>query len=1298
MSDDHLITLVQNTLANTVMLLERTVQRCQVADQTFEATRLGIQKRHALKETTIRSQLDQELDTHEQVYEQAMKQALDTWTANSDRLATQADEQKQEILDKSGAFHRTAAEAAENETWDTDSDYEMSVDVVQQELARTTKHLEEAQWRETNLLEQVSTLRRALGVKAEAPHTAPDPKPSPERSSVENVDRFLDRADKCVTRVKGTTRQRFMRHFNQFIGGGIPLAAGIAIGILTERMVLSISVGGVIGLIILVGMRIRARRKRRWLLSAAERLAAKGVALAERRFRITSSNHAQIVSKSRQFRDSKRKSTREQLAERIESAAPRTQRKLESLEVHYSETLSEARSRRAKAEQEAVADREGSVSASTAHAEDAHRSLQASTETAITAATEAHAAEWSDVIDGWARDQDQIQADLKHIAELQNGLAPHWPSWDANWASHSLPETFAGNIGIGRLRCGLNELPSGLPEDPRLAWTGPAVLELPAVIDFQGRGSLVIETNEQSHAEGIAIMQAQLARVLTTIPAGQVHLTLYDPIGLGQNFAGFMHLADSDETPVLKRVLTEPMHLESKLNDITEHMETVIQAYLRNEYESLEAYNKAAGQIEEPYHLLVLTDFPQGITDNAVKRIASILTSGPRCGVFACMLIDTTKKTPPLLQELDWNSNRVRLGKGDNGWRITEPPLGDFEFIPDHPPDDSTLTTIVQRVGEVASDTHRVEVPFELITPTEAEQWTRSSTDELRVTLGQSGANRFQELRLGRGTTQHALVAGRTGSGKSTLLHVLITNMALWYSPDELELHLIDFKKGVEFQTYAAHTLPHARVIAIESDREFGLSVLRRLDEELRRRGDLFREAGVQDVAGWRSHRDDPMPRVLLIVDEFQEFFVDDDALAQEAGLLLDRLVRQGRAFGIHVLMGSQTLDGAFSLARSTLGQMGVRIALQCAEADSYLILSDENPAARLLRRPGEAIYNDAGGKIEGNSPFQVVWLDDSQRDDALDAVATLDADRFPDAKRDQFVFKGNIPSLLHTDQNIETMVAATRWPASAPLDITMGDPIAVTPQTMLPLRNRTSCNILFVGQHPESGNALLTAALLQAAATLPPTTSPDQHGLMVWIFDGTPSDALFAGRIASFGEDLPHQVTRVTTKNIENEMQILADILASRSDGDHTNRATILLLGLQAHRIAPLRFAEDDFSFSPEESAMRPDKQFADILRDGPLVGIHSLLWFDGLNNLNRCLSRANQREFDLKVLFQMSSNDSAQLIDTTAAADLGGNRALLHLDDIGSIEKFRPWAMPDEQWLAETAARLSGRRHKGR
>jgi DNA segregation ATPase FtsK/SpoIIIE-like protein len=172
----------------------------------------------------------------------------------------------------------------------------------------------------------------------------------------------------------------------------------------------------------------------------------------------------------------------------------------------------------------------------------------------------------------------------------------------------------------------------------------------------------------------------------------------------------------------------------------------------------------------------------------------------------------------------------------------------------------------------------------------------------------------------------------------------------------------------VEFKAYAVGRLPHARVIGIESDREFGLSVLERLDGMLKERGERFRAEAVADLASYREARPDAVvPRILLVIDEFHEFFVEDDRIAQSAGLLLDRLVRQGRAFGIHVVLGSQTLGGAYSLARSTLGQMAVRVALQCSETDAHLILSEENTAARLLNRPGEAIYNDANGLVDGN-------------------------------------------------------------------------------------------------------------------------------------------------------------------------------------------------------------------------------------------------------------------------------------------------------------------------------------------
>src|SRR5947208_4572800 len=123
------------------------------------------------------------------------------------------------------------------------------------------------------------------------------------------------------------------------------------------------------------------------------------------------------------------------------------------------------------------------------------------------------------------------------------------------------------------------------------------------------------------------------------------------------------------------------------------------------------------------------------------------------------------------------------------------------------------------------------------------------------------------------------------------------------------------------------------------------------------------------------------MPQTLLMIDGFQEFCREEDKLAQDAAVLLDGLVREGRAFGVHVLLGSQTIGGTSGLARSTIGQMAVRIALQTSEADSQLILGDNNAAARLLTRPGEAIYNDQGGLVEGNSPFQIAWRPDERRE-----------------------------------------------------------------------------------------------------------------------------------------------------------------------------------------------------------------------------------------------------------------------------------------------------------------------------
>src|SRR5207244_7196254 len=176
-----------------------------------------------------------------------------------------------------------------------------------------------------------------------------------------------------------------------------------------------------------------------------------------------------------------------------------------------------------------------------------------------------------------------------------------------------------------------------------------------------------------------------------------------------------------------------------------------------------------------------------------------------------------------------------------------------YPLVLDSPPDGELCTRLMHLVGKQAKVASRVEVPFEFVAPAAQAWWSGDSRGGISVPLGRAGALQRQILSLGQGTAQHALVAGKTGSGKSTLLHALITQLALNYSPDEVELYLVDFKKGVEFKTYATHELPHARVVAVESEREFGLSVLQRLDAELRHRGERFRQAGVTDLNAFRQ-------------------------------------------------------------------------------------------------------------------------------------------------------------------------------------------------------------------------------------------------------------------------------------------------------------------------------------------------------------------------------------------------------------------------------------------------------------
>ena len=900
--------------------------------------------------------------------------------------------------------------------------------------------------------------------------------------------------------------------------------------------------------------------------------------------------------------------------------------------------------------------------------------------------------QWSEMADRW---QSGIRRFTSGVAEIRENCDRLFPDWlTAQWDRWAPPSEIPRAVRFGYTKVSLAKIRGGIPDDERLL---PAAteFELPILLPFPQHSLFMFKATEDGRAKAVDAIQGVMLRLLTALPPGKVRFTIFDPVGLGENFSAFMHLADFEEQLVASRIWTDSDHFDQRLGDLTQHMENVIQVYLRNEFQSIQEYNASAGEMAEPYRVLVIANFPVNFSETAAQRLKSIVASGARCGVFVLMSVDMKLQLPHHchLSDLETDALVVRWSQKQFVWE--HPDYGPLPLTFDSPPPPEQFTEIVRAVGHEVKDAGRVEVPFSSIAPSDDAWWTADSRTGIDIPLGRAGAMKLQHLDLGRGTSQHVLISGKTGSGKSTLLHVLITNMALRYSPDEVELYLVDFKKGVEFKAYARCALPHARVVAIESEREFGLSVLQRLDSELRIRGDLFRKLGVQDLKGFRGAQPGvKLPRILLMIDEFQELFVEDDRIAQESALLLDRLVRQGRAFGIHVFLGSQTLGGAYSLARSTIGQMAVRIALQCSEADAHLILSEDNTAARLLTRPGEAIYNDANGMFEGNHPFQVVWLSDDERDGYLARLTQFANERkYP--LTPPIVFEGNIPADPGENRALREHLAADAWPSvtSTP-QAWLGSAVAIKDPTAAVFVRQAGSNLLLVGHREEASLSVMANCMLSLAAQHPPDgMDGDAPGTRFYVLDGTRPDAPEAGFWKRFVPTMPHRSSVASAMEVPSVMAELADELARRQQERLDRLPPIYLFVYNLSRFRDLR-KEDEYGFGGmDDKPPSPGKLFATLLRDGPAWGIHTLAWCDSFSTLNRLLDRQSLRDFEMRVLFQMSATDSSSLMDSPDAGRLGVHRAIFYDEGHGHIEKFRPYGLPSDDWLAYVARQLQGR-----
>jgi len=238
---------------------------------------------------------------------------------------------------------------------------------------------------------------------------------------------------------------------------------------------------------------------------------------------------------------------------------------------------------------------------------------------------------------------DGLMAIRTPLAQQKAGGAATITRWDdPAWAQWIPPKTFNPRVRFGDLRVDLKTITENYPKTLQL----PGTFAVPAMLTLPRHASMMIHFERGGRAAATATLQTTMVRLLTNLPAGRVRFTLIDPVGLGQNFAGFMHLADHDDALVGGRIWTEAEHIDQRLADLTEHMETVIQKYLRNEFETIDDYNAQAGELAETYRFLVIADLPTNFSQESIRRLASIASTGARCGVYVLITRDLRQPIP----------------------------------------------------------------------------------------------------------------------------------------------------------------------------------------------------------------------------------------------------------------------------------------------------------------------------------------------------------------------------------------------------------------------------------------------------------------------------------------------------------------------------------------------------------------------------------------------------------------------------------------------------------------------------
>lgn len=829
-------------------------------------------------------------------------------------------------------------------------------------------------------------------------------------------------------------------------------------------------------------------------------------------------------------------------------------------------------------------------------------------------------------------------------------------------------------------------------------------VDLPLSFDLRNTFNVLLHAPEESTQAIRTFTHHVMWSMLSYLPVTKVNFCVIDSEGRGNSIAPFLDFAETFGD----KIYTSQEMIYEKLKEINNQIDDFILNKLGSKYRHILDYNLNTPTRAEPLTLLVLYDFPAGLDGRCVDMLINILRNGNKCGVYTLLCYNpgiTFSRYESLDDRLELIAKHcVSIDYKDKKYRLL--PYNLPIKLPKMM-DASARDRFITEYHNAAETIKNMGLSFaDILAPN---LFTHNSAKVLDIPMGVGDEDAIISLRLGEGTSHHGLIGGGTGGGKSTLLHTLIMSSMLHYGPDQLHLYLMDFKGGTEFKVYESERLPHIQLLALDAMQEFGESILENLVTEMEKRSNEFKTAGgYTKVEDYVRGTGKPMPRILVIMDEFQILFDDSTnrKVAMRSANHAKRIVTEGRAYGVHLLMATQSTNiiNTLALDRGTIEQMRIRIGLKAGEDDARYLFSDryDSDALSKMKGPkGTAVMNPDYTEQYGNIGLRVAYCDSESKAKYLKMIS----ERFADVPCKTQIFEGSRTEKLldyYASRSIQTTDVL-------PVRIHMGHTIKVADPFEIVVDRKRKHNLLVCGTNERMANNVVNSYMVSAALN---------RNVTMYCIDG---DALVGDDLSG---DFYRTLQRYTDLHIAESradiVQFIHDIFEvynARKKNNEKGIIFVVIKNLQFLDIVKSMLkgetveeseyievegasfsdnTEDEFnpfasalSFNVGRSGGSADttasnEKLLRLIEDGSGFGIHFVVSSLEYQTVKDCMHYGENAlsKFPERIIFSLSDTDADNLVENVSVAGLRDN-TVYFTDGVKDTFQLKPYVVPTTEEL---------------